>query len=299
MQIIKTGTIDANIVEANPIVFQDKLYIMEYIRSSDAFCSTGYYGAKGEKSHFRFLDVAENEYTVTFGHGLHMGNAFVNDGKVYVTAVENWGKGRFYIMESDDLLHWSNPRVILENPCWAGYNTSCCKAGDRFVLAFELGKPKELVGVPFTMFFAESKDMKTFHVLPEAIFGKDFYTGAPMLRYYGVYFYFFYLDGGYDTGFTTRVARSSDLQYWDISRKTVLGYDDVDRSIADKAVNPEIWGRQAATAVNINASDLDMTEFNGNLEFVYSWGNQRGVEFLARGIIKNTDEETFCKSFFE
>ena len=292
MQIEKKGTIDADIVEANPIVFREKLYIFEYIR-------TRYYGYPSQVSHFRFLDVAENRHTPSFGHGLHMGNAFVSDGKVYVSAVEGWGKSRFYMMESTDLVNWSTPHVILEDPEWGGYNTSCCKAGDRFVLAFELGKPEKKVGVPFTMFFAESKDMQTFRVLPDTIFGADIYTGAPLLRFFDDWFYMFYLDGSYEKGFVTRVARSRDLKNWTWSPRTVLGYDEKDYDISPTAWNPECWKDKAAVAVNINASDMDMVEFNGNLEIVYSWGNQSGVEFLARALVRNAKEKEFCESFFE
>ena len=170
MQIIRTGTIDADIVEANPIVFRGRLYLFEYIRET-------YYDNPGP-SFFRFMDLADGTFTPPFAHGLHMGNAFAAGDKVYVTAVEKWGGSRFYITESADLRHWSEPRVILEDPAWEGYNTSCCRAGDRFVLAFELGKPLEMVGVPFTMFFAESTDMQHFRVLPDAVFGAGFYTGA-------------------------------------------------------------------------------------------------------------------------
>ena len=296
--IIRTGTIDADVVEANPIVFKGKLYIFEYIRDSDGD-RPAYHAGETGRSCFRFLDAAARSYTPAFGHGLHMGCAMADGGKVYVTAVENWGASRFYVMESSDLEHWSEPRVILEDPRWAGYNTSCCRAGDRFVMVFELGKPKELVGVPFTMFFAESTDMRHFRMLPEAVFGHDFYTGAPMLRYFDGWFYFFYLDSRVlPGGYVTCAARSRDLKTWEISPRPVLMPDEAaDRRIAPDAA-PGAWRETVAGAEDRNASDIDMISFGGRLEMVYSWGNQHGTEFLARAYVPDCDEAAFCRSFF-
>ena len=299
VRLRKLGTFDMFIVEANPIVFKGKLWLMEYIRWHNPgkryrFNDTG-------KSYFRFLDMADmKSVTPAFGAGLHMGNAFVDGDRVIVTAVEDWGKGRFYQMESTDLVHWSEPRVILENPEWTGYNTTMCKADGRYILSFELGKPKELVGKPFTMFFAESRDLKEWKVIEGARMGEDRYTGAPMLRYFDGYFYYFHLEGSYRSGFDTRVARSRDLRKWEFSRHCVLGYGQDDKLIhpMPTAEFTEAELARIAGAKNINASDLDMCEWNGKLVCFYSWGNQRGCEFSALAEADCTEKE-FCESFFD
>jgi beta-xylosidase len=187
--------------------------------------------------------------------------------------------------------------VILENPAWHGYNTSVCRADDRFVMVFELGAPAELVGEPFTMFFAESKDLVNWTWIEDAVFGKEFYTGGPMVRYFDGYFYMFYLDGSYEKTFKTFVARSTDLKNWTISPKNpVLSYDEDDRKLLGD-FNLE-FTRHIANSVNINASDLDMCEYNGKLELIYSWGCQRGIEFLARAQ-SDLSEKEFCEYFFK
>lgn len=294
--IKKLGTFDIFIVEANPVVFKGKLWLMEYIRWERP--DKRYRSNDTGKSYFRFRDMADMK-TVTppFGVGLHMGNAFVNNDRIYVTAVENWGKSRFYQMESDDMIHWTEPRVILENPEWAGYNTTMCRAGDRFILSFELGKPRELVGQPFTMFFAESKDLKTWTLIENAAMGRDRYTGAPMLRYHDGIFYYFHLEGSYDKGFETRVARSRDLKDWEFSPHVVLSYDPWDKMLHASSDFTDAEKAYIAGAKNINASDLDMCEFGGKLVFFYSWGNQRGDEFSALAEADVTERE-FCESFF-
>ncbi len=286
--IERLGTIDLDLAETNHVVFHDRLYRFEYIRSQ-------YHGNSTGDSYFRFVSMSDGSATPAFGHGLHMGCAFADHGKMYVSCVENWGKSRFYLLESDDLVHWSEPRLILSDPAWQGYNTSICRAGDGYTMVFELGAPQELVGVPFTMFFAHSPDLRQWSMVPDAVFGRDIYTGGPMLRWFNGYYYLFYLDGSYEKGFRTCVTRSHDLKQWSQS-SLVLDIDDSDRRIASEQLTPEQCARIAG-AVNINASDLDICEYHGDLYLSYAWGNQRGVEFLAAGRA-HCSEQQFCESFF-
>ena len=294
LSIRKLGTIDCDIVEANPVVWHGRLLRFEYIRWKSP--EKHYYGNTLNQSYFRFIDCADGSASAPFGIGLHMGNAFVWRDRMIVTAVEDWGKSRFYQLESTDLEHWSAPRVILENPEWHGYNTSVCRADGRFVMVFELGAPQEIVGIPFTMFFAESRDLRSWQVIPGARFGFDRYTGGPMVRFFAGWFYLTYLDGSYETGFRTRIVRSRDLTHWEESSAApVLDYEECDRHLAADLA-PGLRER-IARAENINASDLDMCEFGGKLHIVYSWGNQRGQEFLALGEADATEQE-FCESYF-
>ena len=96
--------------------------------------------------------------------------------------------------------------------------------------------------------------------------------------------------------FEEYVARSHDLKEWDWSpRNPVLSYDDHDRQLVGKFTPEEI--DKIRSAKNINNSDLDMCEWQDGLYMVYSWGNQRGTEFLAEAAADCTERE-FCESFF-
>ena len=295
--IQKLGSIDCDIVEANPVVWQGELLIFEYIRGLQKGRQRCYFN-NSEVSYFRFRRVSDNTFSLPFGFGLHMGNAYVAGDRMVVTAVEDWGKSRFYQLESKDLVRWTTPRMILDDPRQAGFNTSVCKAGDKYVMVYELSQPIEKVGKhPFTMFFAESHDLVTFRVIDGAVFGLDHYTGGPMVRFFDGYYYIFYLNGSYEEGFETFVARSADLKNWEYSKKNpVLGYGEKDYQLHEVFPASEVDRVKAAN--DINASDLDMCEYNGNLELVYSWGNQKGVEFLARAVVPGMTEAEFCKSFF-
>lgn len=296
VRLRKCGTIDEFIVEANPVVFKGRPWLFEYIRYSNE--AKKYPGNTLGCSYFRFLDLTDMK-TVSppFGKGLHMGNAFVEGDRVVVTCVERWGGSRFYQMESSDLASWTEPRVILSSPDWAGYNTSVCKTGDRYVMVFELGRPKEIVGAPFTMFFAESTDLRSWRTIPGAVYGKGFYTGAPMLRHFGDWFYFFYLES-HAGAFRQRVARSRDLKDWELSPAVVIAHDDEDRKIHPKANLSAAQRLKLPVAENRNASDLDMCFFGGRLICSYSWGNQNGKEFLALAEAEAVTERAYCESFF-
>lgn len=298
MELKKLGTFDTDIVEANPIVFQGKLWMMEYIR--DGSKTNGrYHSPAVNNSYFRFRDMEDmTTFSAPFGLGLHMGNAFVRDGKIIVTAVENWGAPRFYLMTSEDMVHWTEPKVFLEGEGWEGYNTSLCWADDRYVVVFELGAPRELVKEPFTMFFAESKDLVNWSLVPGASGYRDVYTGGPMIRYFDGWFYWTYLDGSYEHGFMTHIARSRDLKKWEHSYKNpVIRYDEDDRKVYPKVQLTADQQERIAKAEDINASDLDICDWQGKCCILYSWGNQRGKEFLALAEADCTEKE-FCESFF-
>lgn len=291
--IEKLGTIDEHLVEATPVVFKGKLWLFQYMHSE-------YEGGAVKGPHFRFLDMSDlKTATPPFGKGFCFGSAFVDGDRMVVTAVSG-DKKKFCMMESTDLANWTTPRTILEGKGWKGFNNSLCKAGDRYVIAFELGEPKDIVGRGFTMFFAESRDLREWKIIDGAIYGKTIYTGAPLLRYHGGWFYFFYLEncGRGCRMYRTRVARSRDLKNWNLSPWVVLAHGDDDRAPHPKArLSPELLAK-LPSAANLNASDLDMCEYGDGLVCSYSWGNQLGDEFLALGEVPKTSEREFCESFF-
>lgn len=295
--IKKMGTFDIFVVEANPVVFKGRLWLMEYIRH---FKDGRHHRDNNTgESYFRFLDMDDMKtVTPAFARGLHFGNAFVHGERVYVTATDGAGAG-VYMTESDDLVHWTEPRRILNGEGWKVYNTTMCRVDGTFVLSFELGKPLDKVGVGFTMFFAVSGDLKDWKTVDGAAMGRDRYTGAPMLRYHDGWFYYFHLerDGQKPGCFVTRVSRSRDLRKWELSPAIVLGYDEEDRRLHPSGRFSEEEKARIAAAKDVNASDLDMCEFGGKLRMFYSWGDQHGNEFSALAEADCTERE-FCESFF-
>lgn len=272
--IRKIGTIDLDTVETTPVVFNNRLYRFEYVRQRYRDNTTG-------DSYFRFIDVETGKPTPPFAASFHLGSAMVHRNRVYVFAVDKWGGDTIYQFESDDLENWSAPRPILRDPQWEAYNTSVCRGADRYIMAFELRKPVREVGEPFTTFFAESHDLREWRRCPDIPpFTPERYSACPTIRYCNGYYYMFDLEGSYETAFRHYLYRSSDLSQWLSSPyNPVLTESEEDRRA--NAVFTPAQLEHIANAVNINNSDIDLCEYNGKVIINYSWGNQRGVEFLA------------------
>jgi len=279
--IQKLGTIDCDLVETNPVVFKGRLYRFEYVRTNYAGNTTG-------DSYFRFVDHETGATTPPFAHTYHLGCAFVEDDTAYVTAVEHWDGERVEVFASQDLEHWEAWNA-LQLPGYGLFNTSLCRAGDRYVLMFEVGKPPEVAGVRFTARFAVSTDLKTWELTPpECTYARDRYTAPHCLRYLDELFYDFYLEA--HDGYEQRVVRSPDLVHWEPSpHNPVLKASDEDRRIANPRLT-QTERQRIATAENINNSDADFCEFQGRVIINYSWGNQRGIEHLAEGVYEGTLE---------
>src|SRR4051812_26425713 len=174
--IRKLGTLDLGMVETTPLVFRDRLYRFEYVRKDHHANETG-------DSYFQFIDVETGKAITAFAKGYDLGCAYVEGATMWVFGVDNWDGENIAVFRSRDLEHWQRHRA-LTLPGWGLFNTSVCKAGDRYVMAIEVGKPPQVVGVPFTMRFAESKNLLDWRLLPEAcVYTKERYSACPALRF--------------------------------------------------------------------------------------------------------------------
>jgi alpha-L-fucosidase len=289
--IRKIGTIECDLVEVSPFVLRDRVYRVEWVR-------TTYKGNKTGKNYLHIVDRETGEEISAFGEGHAFPCAYVEDDTVYVlgTQVEgSWQSQRVTMFTSRDLKNWDS-RTALDLPGYGICNTSLCKADDRYVMMFEIHLPKEETGVAFTARFATSKDLEHWKVTPpECNYAKDRYTAPHCLRYLDGWFYDFYLEAR--NGYEQCVVRSKDFIHWELSPlNPVLRASDEDRGIANPKLTKEERGR-IATAQNLNNSDIDLCEYRGKLVINYSWGNQQGVEHLAEAVYDGTLEE-FLRGWF-
>jgi len=288
-QITKLGTLDLDMVETTPVVFKGRLYRFEYVRAN-------YWANDTRDSYFRFVDVETGRHSASFAKGYHLGNVFVEEDTLYVTGTNLWDGERVDLFASRDMERWESWNA-LNLPGYGLFNTSVCRAGDRYVMMFEAGKPKEVVGKPFTGFFAVSGDMKRWEVLPsECNYALDRYTAPHCLRYLDGYYYNFFLEALPD-GYEQYVVRSKDLIRWETSPlNPVLKASDEDRQIVNPNLTPEQRER-VRTAKNLNNSDIDFCECRGQVILTYSWGNQQGIEHLAEARFDGT-ETNFLRGWF-
>ncbi len=288
--IEKIGTIDVDTVETSPVVFKDTLYRFESIRP-------GYHGNTTGQPYFQLVDVATGQATPAFAHGHALGSAYAEDGTMYVYGTAGWGSSIVRVFVSTDLEHWEE-HVALDLPGWELYNTSVCKAEDGYVMAFEVGGPPEVAGQRFTGRFALSDDLLEWTLLPEpAVYTKEKYSACPTIRWSNGWYYMTHLEaiGGYR--FETHMVRSRDLATWEISPgNPVITFDDRDKAIAsDRLTREQI--EHIRGALNRNNSDIDYTEFDGQVVIYYSWGDQTGNEFLAKAFFRGTLDEFFAFYF--
>ncbi len=289
--IRKLGTIDCDLVETTPIVFRGKLYRSEWVRTS-------YKGNELGANYSRLVEIDTGKATAPLARGCAFSSAFVDDDTVYVTGTsteQGWTGQRVEMYASRDLEHWEH-WTALDLDGFGICNTSICKADDRYVMMFEIHKPKDQAGAQFTARFATSKDLRNWEVTPpDCVYAKDRYTAPHCLRYLDGYFYDFYLEA--HEGYEMRVVRSRDLIHWVPSPlNPVLKASPEDKRIA----NPKLTAAQReriAKAEDINNSDIDFCAYDGHLVINYSWGNQRGEEFLAEAVYDGTIEE-FLKGWF-
>ena len=288
--IQKLGTLDCDMVEATPVVFRGRLYRFEYVRANYWANTTG-------DSYFRFIDIESGDRTPAFAAGCHLGSAHVQDDTVYAYGVAHWGKPVIQVFWSRDLETWDS-QPALNLPGWGIYNNSVCQGTDRFVMAFEVGEPPEVVGARFTNYFAESDDLLNWRLLPsECVFTKERYSACPALRFLDGYYYMIYLEARPGPTYEPHIVRSHDLIHWETSPlNPVMQYSPEDKLIANSELSPQLQERIAG-AVNINNSDVDLCEFEGKVILYYSWGNQHGIEHLAEAVYEGT-MASFLEGFF-
>ncbi|MHB0998415.1 MAG: glycoside hydrolase family protein [Armatimonadota bacterium] len=280
--ITKIGTIDCDIVETTPIVFKDRLFRFEYIRYPQ------YLPNQTGDSYFRFVDVESGEISPAFATGWHLGNAYSDESGVYAFGVNQWGGNTIQCFRSDDMQKWESYPAI-ELPGWGFFNTSVCKADGTYVMAIEIDAPPEETGVRFTIRFAVSDNLIDWKLTPsECVFSKDRYTACPVIRYINGLYYMIYLEEKPGPSYVPYIVRSANLVEWEASPcNPVLVYSDEDKIIADPRLTCDQRER-ISNAVNINNSDVDICEFNGQTHIYYSWGDQQGKEFLAYAVYDGT-----------
>jgi len=286
-RIERLGTVVAwPIGECTPIVFKGRLYRYEWV----------HHVFRGEKprDYSRIVEEQTGKATAPFAVGASaFGSAFVDGDTVYVTA--STGRG-VRVFATKDLKHWDS-WIALDLPGFGIFNTSVCKAEGKYVMMFEIDKPKEQAGVRFTARFAFSEDMHHWEVTPpECVYAKDRYTAPHCLRYADGYYYNFYLEacpGWYET----RVARSKDLIHWESSPLgPVFRPSDEDKKIANPNLT-EAQRRRIANLGNVNNSDMDFCEYDGQLVFLYCWGNQTDEGNLGKAVYRGTLAQ-FLKGWF-
>ena len=305
--IRKLGTIECNnIVETTPLVWKGELYRFEVVRRK-SFCAGNanqYWQDLEDDPCLRFIHVRSNTSTPLFAEGHSFGFAYAENDVMYVVTGKNrdWGSDGLVFYRSTDLENWEE-YTRLDLPGWKTYNMNIAKMGDTYTLMIEISAPVEECGpYPYTFRFAQSKDLTNWELMPsEYVFQKDRYSGSPSIYTLegDPHFYVGYLEEYPNYRFGNSLARSKDLINWEYSPiNPVLMYDDIeDRKIGSPFLTPADRER-IANALNINNSDMELCEYLGRTIIYYSWGDQKGTEFLAEACYEGSMKD-FLTGFFE
>ncbi len=238
-----TGRLLNSWEETTPIVWKNQLLFVHSIKQTKG---------KGDRVHV----IDENQNILGLGpDNFGFVSALVVDDTLYVFGVTEWGEGwrnqnQLRMTSSKDLKTWTDPIVIKSaNVGQTFYNSSMTPSPSGYTLAYEVCE----TGLEcFSFRFLESPDLQTWTEVGQRY--APHYSACPTLRYVDGFFYAFYLAKG-EGKFFTVVARSTDLKSWTRSPHAIL--------------TPWVHAPNG-----LNASDMDLVEFNGHLEIVFIDGNQ-------------------------
>ena len=306
--IRKLGTIECNnIVETTPLIWKDDLYRFEVVRRKSFTAATANANVSwhdlDDAPCLRFVHVRSNTPTPCFADNHTFGFPYVVGDTMYVvTGVgREWGADTLAFFRSKDLVNWEE-YTQLHLPGYKIYNMNIAEKDGVYTLLIEISAPKEEAPHPFTFRFLRSTDMTNWEMTPpECVFQKDRYSGSPSIYTFpdDPYYYVGYLESYPDHRYGHSLARSKDLIHWEYSPiNPMLMYNEFeDKQIASPFLTPADRKR-IEEALDINNSDMEMCEFLGRTLIYYSWGDQKGTEFLAEAWYEGPMHQ-FLKAFFE
>ncbi len=296
-KITKLGAVSPN-GESTPFVWEGRLYRLELSdpsRGTDPsvpICAI-------------IRDRESGEILSRLGRGCYFYSFYKENGTAYIIGTLSLPGmlcgDTLMIYESGDLIHWSDGRVLFSKPGWKYYNTSLTKGPDGYVLCIEAGEPAEYVGVPFTCFFAKSKDLVSW-TLPDPAKGypKDRYIGGPWLKWSNGYYYLITVEELPCAHYTNYIQRTKDFETWEIGcYNPILMPDENDRRISPYAydISPELMCQIRNGFLSSN-SDIDMCNWQGKTLITYNVGNQLGFYYMAEAEYDGA-VESFLESYFE
>lgn len=259
-----------NMVEVSPVIWKGRPVLLEGVRPAS--------GGESNEHFLEIRDIVSHESLATFGEGYGLPCAFVHDDTFYAFASRNenndWNDVTMFW--SKDLKEWRQ-RVVIEQEAEHLFNSSVCAGPDGFVMAYE---SNDRAYPAFTIKFATSKDFMTWTKVPDAVFGTDRYTACPCIRYADGYFYMIYLEHRTPRWFfESFIARSRDLAAWEVGdANPVLTPDREDEGI--------------------NASDVDILEWEGKTYLYYNVGDQRTWGKVKRAVHSGPPAPLFTGYFY-
>lgn len=271
--------------ETSPFVFRGKLYRMELVTP------TGGTDMSDVRIHCEIREAEGGRLVSSFAHAKsYYPAAFVDGDTVRVTATkleraadgEVGPGGCIMVYESKDLVEWKE-RVLFERPGFRFFNTTVAKGPQGYVLAMETNTRPQC-GVPFTMFFATSKDFVEWKAMDDSTaFPKRWYCGGPFMVWSDGWYYLSLVAALPCERYCQYLYRTRDFRKWETGRyNPLLLVSDDDRRISPNAHSLDSAMRgKIARAFVCSASDLEMCDYEGKTYMTYEIGDQKGFAYLV------------------
>lgn len=254
--IVKSRDHYARGSEGNPFVWNGQLLYMS--------CQHG-------PGHIWIADFQSGQVLHEFDTDLAFPSLFVHQGVAYLFGERP--DGNFWMIQSSDLATWSAPALVWDAP--SGHydlNPSIVEDAQGFTMVYEEWITGDIAHSGYVR-FAHSTDLLHWQQTPGG-FDNDGYAGGPTLKYVNGLYYLFYLVRPGNLNFPddadpfyVQVARSADLQTWEVNQKAFVPFSPTGTS--DEGMNN---------------SDAEMVEFNGATYFVYYVGDQVTWTYLKTAI---------------
>lgn len=276
--------------EQTPVVFKGAYYdVISVHPSTDEHDSNDCYIAVMP------ADGANGIVSIT-GRICQYASAIANNGTLYIYAT-CWDSSHApWVFYTTDLTNWQSNQCF-PGGCPTAWNTSVCYDGTQFVMTMDIGSYYQSFstsadGLTFSpvggSFTATAYDTTRWNPLLRnnihkimSSYDYNGYTGCAAIRYASPYYYLIYCT--YDNGlFVNRIARSPDLVSWV-------------ESVKNPVLVPDSYDQAIPTC--INASDIDLVEYNGQVNFYYCVGDQSTWFNIRRAYYSGT-LASFLNCFF-
>lgn len=252
-------------MEATPIVFNNELL---------------YVGTRPHSGGVNLVVLRQSDSTVLADWlaGMEFVSAIVNNGTLYVFG-NTGGRTQISVTSTSDLINWTPKQVVYTAPAGRNvFNNSVAADATGFVMAYETCDQNQ---VCFNARFMRSSDLINW-TAAGGVYEPGYYTACPTIRYSNGYYYMLFLSAFHSnngTYYATNIARSTDLTHWQFSQMTVISPLDGDYAM--------------------NASDMDLVEYNGQVRIVYSNISQYGQYVPGTGLREATYNGSIDQFFAE
>ena len=311
-QIEKLGAIKPG-MEQTPLVIDGVLYLVESM-TPDAVCDCRY---------IRIRNAETGWVSEPFGKNYYFASAYEENRRVYVFASSTRDDRPLTMYTSDNEAEWHDPRGghtirmfsssdfinweekdILHCDTKRFWNTSVCKGDDGYHMAIEVsaepGYEIDEIGVPFTCFFAKSDDLEHWEMLPDDhSYTNKRYNACPVMRYANGYYYMICLEALPCLRYAPYIYRTKNFFDWEVGfHNPVMMWGDDDRKVKEGCTLTTEEMDLLENGLNINCSDLDLCEYQGETHIYYANGDQMTYSFLCEAVYHGS-LESFLEAFFK